>query len=193
MAAKECPPPPGIAELGDDVWRGDKPSAQRGIVVLGTPEKRRLLDELPHLPDLQCAWRAVLRRDPRRTYPELCSGGPQEPVVLGSQVGGRWNGEAGRFVQHLLRVRSQRAQPALRHPAAAGWSRRWWGILAVAVQQAVASTALGQAWPAPLRPCQRDEPPLERVLELAGPATSPSRRSAMRCADNVAKACESVA
>ena len=68
MAAKEGPPPPGIAELGDDVWRGDKPSAQRGIVVLGTPvghadfvqawtdarlqEERRLLDELPHLPDL---------------------------------------------------------------------------------------------------------------------------------------------
>ena len=76
MAAKEGPPPPGIAELGDDVWRGDKPSAQRGIVVLGTPvghadfvqawadarlqEERRLLDELPHLPDLQCAWLLLL-------------------------------------------------------------------------------------------------------------------------------------
>ena len=93
---------------------------------------------------------AVLRvaeRRKRSTYPELCSGGPQELVVLGSEVGGRWNGEAGRFVQHLLRVRSQRAPPALRRAAAAGWSRRWWGILAVAVQQAVASTALGQAWP----------------------------------------------
>ena len=76
MAAKEGPPPPGIAELGDDVWRGDKPSAQRGIVVLGTPvghadfvqawadarlqEEHRLLDELPHLPDLQCAWLLLL-------------------------------------------------------------------------------------------------------------------------------------
>eukprot|EP00439_Symbiodinium_sp_Y106_P025062 s727_g3.t1 len=94
---------------------------------------------------------------------------------LGSEVGERWNGEAGRFVQHLLRVRSQRAPPALRRAAAVGWSRRWWGILAVAVQEAVASTALGRAWPVPLRPCQRDEPPLERVLELAGPAASPSR------------------
>ena len=50
-------------------------------------------------------------RRKRSTYPELCSGGPQELVVLGSEVGGRWNGEAGRFVQHLLRVRSQRAPP----------------------------------------------------------------------------------
>ena len=140
----------------------------------GVPADRRRLDLVVYGATPRQG-RAVLRRDPRRTYPELCSGGPQEPVVLGSQVGGRWNGEAGRFVQHLLRVRSQRAQPALRHPAAAGWSRRWWGILAVAVQQAVASTALGQAWPVPLHPCQRDEPPLERVLQLAGPAATPSR------------------
>eukprot|EP00439_Symbiodinium_sp_Y106_P025759 s2827_g3.t1 len=67
------------------------------------------------------------------SHAELCSGEPQELVVLGSEVGGRWSGEAGRFVQHLLRVR---APPALRRAAAAGWSRRWWGILAVAVQQA---------------------------------------------------------
>ncbi|CAE7208919.1 unnamed protein product [Symbiodinium sp. CCMP2592] len=83
--------------------------------------------------------------------------------------------EAGRFVQHLIRVRSHRAPPALRRAAAAGWSRRWWGLLAVAVQRAVASTALGQAWPVPLHPRQGDEPPLERVLELAGPAAGPSR------------------
>jgi len=36
--------------------------------------------------------------------------------------------------------------PALRHVAVPGW----WGVLGVAVQQAVARTALGQAWPTPL-------------------------------------------
>ena len=30
-------PPPGIAELGSDVWRGDCPAVENGIVVLGTP------------------------------------------------------------------------------------------------------------------------------------------------------------
>ena len=45
-------------------------------------------------------------------------------------------------------------------------------MLSVAVQQAVATTALGRALPAPLRPHQRDAPPLERVLELAAPAGS---------------------
>ena len=58
------------------MFGGDKPSAQRGIVVLSTPvghadfvqawadarlqEERRLLDELPRLPDLQCAWLLLL-------------------------------------------------------------------------------------------------------------------------------------
>ena len=66
LAAEGGPPPPRITELGEDVWCGDKPPAQRGVVVLGTPvghpdfvqawtdkrlcEERRLLEELPHLP-----------------------------------------------------------------------------------------------------------------------------------------------
>ena len=69
---QEGPPPPGIETLGQDVWRGDKPPHQRGAVVLGSPighpeyvrawaearlhEEQQLLQELPQLPDLQCAW-----------------------------------------------------------------------------------------------------------------------------------------
>ena len=65
-------PPPGIAELGADVWRGNKPSSERGLKVLGTPighphfiaswsesrvrTEQELLSQLPRLPDLQCAW-----------------------------------------------------------------------------------------------------------------------------------------
>ena len=76
IAATAGPAPPGIAELGDDVWRGDKPDAQRGVVVLGSPvghpafvqgwaeERLRteqlLLDQLPTLLDLQCAWLLLL-------------------------------------------------------------------------------------------------------------------------------------
>ena len=116
----------------------------------------------------------VAERRKHSAYPELSQGGPQQLVVLGSEVGGRWNTEAQRFLRDLLRVRAQRAPPALRPAARAGWTRRWWGMLSVAVQQAVATTALGRAWPAPLHPHQRDAPPLERVLELAAPA-GPSR------------------
>ena len=67
-----APAPPGVAELGANVWRGDAPEAERGFVALGTPlghprfvaahtdtrllDEVRLLQELPQLPDLQCAW-----------------------------------------------------------------------------------------------------------------------------------------
>ena len=89
---------------------------------------------------------AALRTAERRkaaTYPELQGAGPQKLVVLGSEVGGRFNSDAHRFVRDLVRLRSYRAPPALRAAAASGWTRRWWGMLSVAVQQAVASTALG--------------------------------------------------
>ena len=64
--------PPGIVALGEEVWRGDKPPAERGFVALGVPigheeyvqaqaarraeEELSLLRHLPQLPDLQCAW-----------------------------------------------------------------------------------------------------------------------------------------
>ena len=92
---------------------------------------------------------AVLRvaeRRKRDAYPELCAGGPQTLVVLGSEVGGRWSQGALQLVRDLVRIRAQRAPPALRQAAASAWARRWWSQLSVSVQQAVASTALGRAF-----------------------------------------------
>ena len=63
LGGSERPAPPGLAELSPDVWRGDRPSHERGMVVLGSPvgvhrllEKQQLLQQLPQLPDLQCSW-----------------------------------------------------------------------------------------------------------------------------------------
>jgi hypothetical protein len=67
------PPPPGIRDLGPDVWcGGEQPPEECGFLALGTPigtpayvqaasadRVRRQADflrELPHLPDLQAAW-----------------------------------------------------------------------------------------------------------------------------------------
>ena len=44
--------PPGVAELGPDMWRGDKPPNQRGMVVFGSP--------VGH-PDFIAAWTAQRR------------------------------------------------------------------------------------------------------------------------------------
>ena len=65
------PAPPGVRDLGNNVWRGDKPLPVRGIVALGSPvgtpqfieawgrhrvaKEDELLRQLPLLPDLQCA------------------------------------------------------------------------------------------------------------------------------------------
>ena len=62
-----------------------------------------------------------------RLNPELTCGGPQRLLVLATVVGGRWNAQAPRFLRDLHRLKR---------------------LLSVAVQQAVAGTAVGRAWPA---------------------------------------------
>ena len=64
--------PPGILDLGAEVWRGDKPPAERGFVALGVPighedfvraqaeERPQAETELLRGSDLQCAWLLLL-------------------------------------------------------------------------------------------------------------------------------------
>ena len=56
----------------------------------------------------------VAERRKQAAYPELRSGGLQQLLVLGTEIGGRWN-EAAQLVRDLVRVR---APPALRAGAA---------------------------------------------------------------------------
>ena len=67
-------------------------------------------------------------RRKRRRHPELAAGGPQQVLVFACEVGGRWNAESLTFVRGLVRLGARRGPPALRAAAAAGWSRRWWGL-----------------------------------------------------------------
>ena len=102
----------------------------------------------------------VAERRKRATYPELERGGPQELV----------NEQARRFVQDLVRLKDHRAPPALRAAASGAWARRWWSMLSEAVQQAVASTALGGPWMHPLQSETHEGPPLDALLHLEAPA-----------------------
>ena len=94
-------------------------------------------------------------------------------MVLAAEVGGRWSDECQQFLRTLLRLRVQRAPPPLRASAAQGWARRWWSVLSVALQRAVASSALG-VWTMPPLPGAPDALPLGDVLDLAI-ASAPSR------------------
>ncbi|CAE7567426.1 unnamed protein product [Symbiodinium necroappetens] len=114
---------------------------------------------------------AARRRKVAR-YPELTRGGPQRLVVLAADVGG-WNDQCQQFLRILLRLPVQRAPPPLRASAAQGWARRWWSVLSVALQRAVACSALG-VWSMPPLPGAQDALPLGDVLDLAS-ASAPSR------------------
>ena len=68
----------------------------------------------------------LAERRKRTTYPDLCGPGTQRLLVLGAEVGGRWNSEARSFLRTLVRLRSLRAPAAVRRSAASRWARRWW-------------------------------------------------------------------
>ena len=68
-----------------------------------------------------------------------------------------------------LRARSRQAACPAGSPDSCRGGR-WWGVLSVAVQQAVASTALGRTWPAQPQAGPGDGPPLDHVLGLADAA-----------------------
>ena len=82
------------------------------------------------------------RRRKEARYPELGRHGTRL-VVLASEVGGRFSKEAQAFVRRLARLRCQQAPPMLRSVAQAAFARRWWALLSVAIQDALAATLLG--------------------------------------------------
>ena len=117
---------------------------------------------------------AGARRRKERTYPELDGGGTRL-VVLGCEVGGRWNDEARRFVNRLASLRAAQAPPLLRHSVRAAFARRWWGLLSVAVQDSLAATLLGLPL-GPLSGCAPASAPYDAdVVTLHGAAAAPSR------------------
>ena len=111
----------------------------------------------------------------RRCYPELASSSSGQLVVLACEVGGRWNTDALRFVRRCTRLRAAEAPRLLRTSASQAWSNRWWGILSVAVQDALAAT-LSLEGQCALGGCTADiNVPLGDVLLEADIGPPPSR------------------
>ena len=79
-----APAPPGVAELGPEVWVSDAPPASRGRVMLGSPlghvafvhawcaqralVTRRLTERFPLLSCAQCRWLLLRYSADPRTY-----------------------------------------------------------------------------------------------------------------------------
>ena len=60
---------------------------------------------------------ATAQRRKLARYPELTRGGPRRLCVLAAEVGGRWDDESQRLVQHLVALRARRAPATLRTAA----------------------------------------------------------------------------
>ena len=110
----------------------------------------------------------LARARKHRRYPELLRAGGHRFLVLGAELGGRWDQECHDLVRTLLAVRAQREPAAIRAAAISGWRRRWWAVLACALQRATASTLLGGVWLAPAQ-TTGTAPTLAAVLDWADP------------------------
>ena len=102
------------------------------------------------------------RRRHQRRYPELVGGDRGRLLVLGSEVGGRWEPEALGVLRSLTATKVREAPVLLRRSAALAWHRRWVCLLSVAAQTALAESLLG-----PSLTCSEwevDMPPLGDLL-----------------------------
>ena len=107
-------------------------------------------------------------------YPELCNSQRVRLMVLASEVGGRWSDTSLDFVRRLAAAKAAGAPPPLREATATALQARWWALLAVATQNALAATLLGDA-PHLLHGNPAEEEPLGRLLLEGAEAPAPSR------------------
>ena len=77
-----------------------------------------------------------------RTYHEVITSGLGSLQCLGCEVYGRWSAQCVQIVPKLARERSRSLHPRLRRGAALGLQHRWWGLLGIVLQRAVANVVL---------------------------------------------------
>ena len=105
------------------------------------------------------------------TYPELVSSTQCKFLVLAGEVGGRWSATTCRLLRDLAAAKSQNAAPRLRKSAAFAWETRWWSMISVATQNALAATLVDDA-PHMLHAWEGTAPPLGILLHGEAPAES---------------------
>ena len=88
---------------------------------------------------------AVLKRaerDKQTKYGDVEESPLAELLVLGCEVGGRWNETAVNLVRSLAKNKVQNVHPLLRKSAELAFCDRWWSMLGVATQDALAASLL---------------------------------------------------
>ena len=107
---------------------------------------------------------ARAHRRKERRHPELLGSPYGKLVVLACEVGGRWSKACLTLVARLAKEKARNAPALLRQSARAAWLSRWWGLLSVASQSALAATLGGASAQALGGPPVEDDVPLGDVL-----------------------------
>jgi len=107
---------------------------------------------------------AGARADKRRQYADVAASPRCSFQVLASEIGGRFAPECGWLIRELCRERVARVPLVIRRSLRLAWHRRWWGILSIAVQGAVAFSVGCTALPG----LDRDVPDASEVLVARG-------------------------
>ena len=91
-------------------------------------------------------------------YPEVARSNTSRLYCLGVEVFGRWGREALQLVRDLARETAAGLPPRVRLGTQTRLLRRWWGLLGLATQRAVARGVL-QGTGADLAEALRETPP----------------------------------
>ena len=83
--------------------------------------------------------------DKSRVYHDVATSGQVAFVVVAAEVFGRFCENSRQLVRDLVRAHCQDAGRVLRRRLELGWHRRWWNLLSVAVQVAVAGSIVPAA------------------------------------------------
>ena len=81
----------------------------------------------------------------RRKYADVIASTQAAFLVLGCEVYGRWSDDAASIIQELAALKARQAPPLLLGAARYAWSNRWWALVGVGVQRAVAEALLRHA------------------------------------------------
>ena len=100
---------------------------------------------ISHAANVDGAALAAAERRKRAHYVELDHSPYCRLMVLGCEVGGRWSDDSLRLVSMASRQKVLGVPRLLRSSARQAWCARWWGMLSVCAQVALASTLLGTA------------------------------------------------
>ena len=101
----------------------------------------------------------------RRKYADVVASREASLLVLGCETYGRWCDDATHLIRDLMALKAREAPASLRGCALYAWSQRWWALVSVGVQRAVAEALLCQGGP-DLQPNPPEDPapPLAEVL-----------------------------